>query len=112
MNNKRVEEAARLIGCVLNFECGGVWERLTEYQKEHYRRVAKAALELSDAAAWRPIDTAPRDGTLILVAVKHIECDVVSFWGAGWRETTNGLMLRDKPTHWQPLPAPPSDATP
>lgn len=68
---------------------------------------AKCVLEAADAAAWRPIETAPRDGTLILATVKHIGCDAVSFWGAGWRETTNGLMLRDEPTHWQPLPAPP-----
>ncbi|GBQ36102.1 DUF551 domain-containing protein [Acetobacter fabarum] len=72
---------------------------------------AKAALAAAGAAAWRPIETAPKDGSLILVTVKHIGCDVVSFWGTGWRETTNGLMLRDEPTHWQPLPTPPN-ATP
>ena len=67
------------------------------------------ALSAADASAWRPMSEAPRDGTLMLVSVKHIGCDVVSWWGAGWRETTNGLALRDEPTHWQPLPAPPKD---
>lgn len=105
MNNKRVEEAARLIGCVLNFECGGVWERLTEYQKEHYTRVAKAALELSDAVAWSPIETAPRDGTEIIGYDGSIV--LVSWLNHSWWSDVGATF---HPTHWQPLPAPPSDA--
>ena len=106
MDDKRVEAAAKVIWDSV------VWDAYTDRQQNARGRIVARALAASDAAAWRPIETAPRDGTLILVAVKHIGCDVVSFWGAGWRETTNGLMLRDEPTHWQPLPAPPSDATP
>ncbi|WP_217693729.1 DUF551 domain-containing protein [Novacetimonas hansenii] len=112
MTDPRIEAAAWMIGSVSYSTPGGDWEKLTPYQKEHYRKLAKIALEAADNAAWRPIESAPKDGSLVLVAVKHIGCDVVSFWGAGWRETTNGLMLRDNPTHWQPLPKPPTTYAP
>ena len=107
MDDKRVEAAARVICLELN---GTIFRDADNNEQDEAIFLATASIKASDAAAWQPIETAPRDGTLILVAVKHIGCDVVSFWGAGWRETTNGLMLRDEPTHWQPLPAPPSDA--
>lgn len=77
-----------------------------------FKENARAALAAADAVAWRPIATAPKDETCILVPYKHVGCVVVSFWGAGWRETTNGLMLRDEPTHWQHLPKPPSRKEP
>ncbi|BCZ76012.1 hypothetical protein [Komagataeibacter phage phiKX1] len=58
---------------------------------------------------WRPIETAPKDGTCILVPVKFIGADVVTWWAAAWRETTNGLRLNEAPTHWMPLPNPPEN---
>lgn len=97
---------------VILFETDDYEEYEREYRRACIRREISAAIAAADKAAWRPIVTAPRDGTLILVAVKHIGCDVVSWWGAGWRETTNGLALRDDPTHWQPLPAPPKTEAP
>lgn len=57
---------------------------------------------------WQPIDTAPKDGTQILACFKG-QFDWVIFiahsdksrvWAAGYAS----------PTHWQPLPKPPSDA--
>lgn len=57
---------------------------------------------------WQGIESAPRDGTLILVPVGHGVMDVVSWWGGAWRETANALAIRDEPTHWMPLPTPPA----
>ena len=70
---------------------------------------------------WQPIETAPKDGTKIILGrfVKncqegrspHVEIDfwhrlpVVGYEGFG--------KFNDKywpPTHWMPLPAPPSNA--
>ena len=100
MTDPRIEAAARELKRLFSDD-----ESTTD---DTWIACAKCVMDAADVAAWRPMSEAPKDGTLILVTVKHIGCDVVSFWGAGWRETTNGLMLRDNPTHWQPLPKPPA----
>lgn len=69
-------------------------------------RAAIAAMQ--QAQQWQGIESAPRDGTLILVPVGHGVMDVVSWWGGAWRETANALAIRDEPTHWMPLPTPPA----
>ena len=72
---------------------------------------------------WQPIDTAPRDGTRVLLSNAH------GVWMAEYRPVcTSGyrpdspwfsVMLNhehiprvgrhNKPTHWMPLPEPPSE---
>jgi Protein of unknown function (DUF551) len=64
---------------------------------------------------WQPIDTAPRDGTRILLYDRYErEQDFARFVGA-WGDSPVGYWFaipgayRKRPTHWQPLPAPPKD---
>ena len=56
---------------------------------------------------WQPIETAPKDGTEIILTAQNSEgtwkVDVGCFsagilWDWGWRF---------RPTHWMPLPPPP-----
>lgn len=61
---------------------------------------------------WQPIDTAPRDGTKILVwhpQVQGIALDRQA--GAAVDEWKHGKWWRSypaqQPTHWMPLPGPP-----
>jgi len=61
---------------------------------------------------WQPIETAPKDGTEILIFVDgHRE---VSHFEAGetgwpWVDYSGTSAWRiDLPTHWMPLPAPPA----
>lgn len=69
---------------------------------------------------WKPIDTAPKDGTLILVytASGIVECKYEKFpycedWAHYWHvnvvESYESIYLVDKPTHWMQLPPPPAD---
>lgn len=59
--------------------------------------------------AWRPIDTAPKDGKAFLVWVPENQCTFavvardgkLSIFGGGHRDHIQHA------THWQPLPEPP-----
>jgi len=84
---------------------------------------------LTDSVAldgWQPIETAPRDGTEILIAIgsdyigSAFYADDDSdpypwkfFDRNGIKPLANGIRDdRMGPTHWMPLPAPPSSAKP
>ena len=80
---------------------------------------AMGAREAADALealqGWQDISTAPKDGTQIHVA--KAGCPHV--WKAHWekmkrvpdRWASFAGLVPFKPTHWQPLPAPPEDHT-
>ena len=56
---------------------------------------------------WQPIETAPKDGTDILVYhPEHREQFVCYFLGGLWHYSLD-TALGSNPTHWQPLPTPP-----
>ena len=71
---------------------------------------------------WQPIETAPKDGTLILAAHKRpafqIQKMTVIYWDCGapslnvdgrWRTSMHDI-IGDRFTHWMPLPKPPEAA--
>lgn len=53
---------------------------------------------------WMPIETAPRDGSHVLLWRPYIQ--FVGYWAnAGWCHNAPGLPVMDPaPTHWMPLP--------
>lgn len=60
---------------------------------------------------WQPIETAPKDGTAILVWTGR-RCTCANWsnrqfkrWNNGWDHDRNGFI---DPTHWMPLPEPPA----
>ena len=68
---------------------------------------------------WRPIETAPKgkplfseDGPYVLLGWSGSDHIVIGSYrtygslGAVWRDGYGGAIM--KPTHWMPLPAPPS----
>lgn len=63
---------------------------------------------------WQPIETAPRDGTDIIVYRPNFDGDYIpevgtDYWMTKLIEPTWAKSRRDcQPTHWQPFPAPPS----
>jgi hypothetical protein len=64
---------------------------------------------------WRDIETAPKDGTEVLLFGKALygrEVMKVCWWSnrAAWQiaETVSGATpIFNEPTHWMPLPQPP-----
>lgn len=68
--------------------------------------------------AWQPIETAPKDGTVVLL-MKRGNKVPNRIANGEWRETSSlkkpgfwvWAYLFFEPTHWMPLPAPPKDAT-
>lgn len=68
---------------------------------------------------WQPIETAPKDGTQVLITDGTGLCAVASwedyaaelYDGVGWRDAGDmgwGGTVYHAPTHWMPLPSPPS----
>jgi hypothetical protein len=61
---------------------------------------------------WQPIETAPKDGTRILVWDSYDD-ETVVFWSSSvkdWRLNVAGSYAEDDChtfTHWMPLPEPP-----
>jgi hypothetical protein len=67
-------------------------------------RATRAEAALKEAMAWRPIESAPRDGTLVMFYVPDSKpviarADDYTYSGAYWLHPA---------THWMPLPAPPA----
>ena len=65
---------------------------------------------------WQPIETAPKDGTGLLTYPHYIvthwsvdECRMSSGagWAGKWNEHTDTFAVIT-PTHWVPLPSPPT----
>ena len=68
---------------------------------------------------WQPIETAPKDGTPVILRDEKEECKAAMRWVKShkrWEGQYIGIMgpiriMWDesycKPTHWMPLPEPP-----
>ena len=68
-----------------------------------------AQQERSRDEGWRTIESAPRDGSRVLVwAEQYSAACAAEFNGFhGW--CIHGTPLRHQPSKWQPLPAPPTE---
>ncbi len=83
------------------------WPESTEtgaFMEESYR---KGRMPQSIAmVGWQPIETAPRDGTPIMLGFAGAGVSSGLWWRGGWARgpaEQNDLS----PTHWMPLPEPP-----
>jgi len=110
---------------------GRNWREAFSGQKPNMPWLTKDVTPLFPAPravpAWLPIESAPKDGTDILVMYMHIDTQIVhnAFWlgdedydtdPSGWwtyeHSEVSRLLLDDwmTPTHWMPLPAAPKGA--
>ena len=85
-----------------------------EYDRDAELAEARAALTAAKAGGWLPIETAPKDGTAVLVSEGRF-CSCVEWneefdWWAVDDNKLGPFRLRGAaPTHWQPLPNPPKE---
>jgi hypothetical protein len=72
----------------------------------------KQSAERGEPVAWQPIETAPKDVTLLLYGAKRLEmCVGMSHSRDGWvTDTTSEWASMYPPTHWMPLPPAPGTA--
>jgi hypothetical protein len=59
---------------------------------------------------WQPIETAPKDGRRVIIAIEGCPRAQISEWDvAAWVTIMAGRdWIGHKVTHWMPLPEPPS----
>lgn len=96
----RVEQRVRIAGVCLGYSVGADLVQ----QAETIAAYVNAQRERDAANGWQPIETAPRDGTVVLVHMPSARLpsmcradDLLAnpYWLAG-------------ATHWMPLPSPPN----
>jgi hypothetical protein len=65
---------------------------------------------------WLPIDTAPKDGTAVLIHLSDTGNIIAVYWTGGkfcWKSVEHEtLWCPSIATHWMPLPEPPSEGAP
>jgi len=86
--------------------------------------IASSAITAYLSAMWKPIETAPKDGTRVLIEDRGI---YIAYWSErcafeqfktmpGWQifDCEDGWysVAAEAPTHWMPLPAPPAHSEP
>jgi hypothetical protein len=79
--------------------------------------VRDAAVERLERYGWQPIETAPKDETTIVATrneVGHRSYTLI-FWSivdhewAGYTAEDEKRLVKFQPTHWMPLPEPPTN---
>lgn len=62
---------------------------------------------------WQPIETAPKDELILVGPTKRMGiCAAMNHSRDGWvTETCSDWVSIYTPTHWMPLPAPPTGAS-
>ena len=90
---------------------GFTFDKSNATHKQYCRRVARLVLQTLPPPAgveWRAIETAPKDGTPILVW--DGESSVTCFWckcSQHWALVSENCSEWQDVTHWAPLPQPP-----
>lgn len=107
----RVEAAARAM-CLSRVEYDDlVWNGMSEKDKGFYRETADIMLKAADAAAWRPIESAPKNEKVLLGWYNPDGKWCMSFdmavydWKCG--DYASGEGKHSKATHWQTFPVGP-----
>lgn len=78
-----------------------------ETYRKGFTRYCRAALEAAEAAAWLPIEAAPKDGTYFLGVFFDGFMAVMRYDSCFWQIAYGPQFRQDSLVMWRPLPAPP-----
>jgi len=87
--------------------CGGdIWKPDTRCLD-----CAMTKREETQMSKWQPIETAPKDGSRIIIAIKGCSLSLCAEWsGESWTTIMAGNDWSGrKVRYWQPLPTPPEE---
>ncbi len=100
--------------------CHAIADAVLQSPEVQARMEAYADARVREAQQWQPIETAPKDGTVVMVCNEDGAwiAKYVPIYPSGYRAENPwfSLMLNHNhmrkgkpfgPTHWMPLPAPP-----
>jgi hypothetical protein len=109
----RDECRARIVEGLSEFVDGlaDEWIEVQALVEDYERQITELALGAGPQAGWRDIATAPKDGTMIMVSEPSMPIQrhrIVVWWVHRWLTVPGRITVR--PTHWMPLPNPPSAA--
>jgi len=101
-------------------------KRIENYRNEEYQDDDSYAVDIMEdllkalraasggAQGWQPIATAPKDGTPVLLWWPHWSRQAIVGWVDKFGRWASEIALSEgtDPTHWMPLPVPPTGETP
>ena len=70
--------------------------------------IAGEAADALEAMGWQPIETAPKDGTIVDLLHKDGFRLIDQWWDDEDQSWAAALFRGDDITHWMPLPEPPA----
>lgn len=86
----------------------------TQMRRDRIRALEAENARLRAEREWQPIETAPRDGTLLFLwngkkMQRGFWDKVDCAWVLAFKTTTRRKPVHPAPTHWMPLPNPPTE---
>lgn len=105
-----VERMARALADIM-FKCNDT--RIFSIASQAFTQYQQAqSIPGVKGEGWRPIDEAPKDGTLVDLWVTRFADHPVRYTDMGfrkgeWRDAGGFPLFENIPTHWQPIPQPP-----
>lgn len=104
ISQEQIESAAE---AYYNY-CDAAWTDLDPKARAHYRSRMILALDAFVSHIWRPVGTAPKDGTPVFL-FSHMPGRGDYVWPDRWDPEYQCWRTAPhaEPTHWMPVPPPP-----
>ena len=85
-----------------DFELPFIAERILDHCVDRIKQL--------EAQQWQPIESAPKDGTYVLLLLAKPRNVIQARWSAmGWTDCWCAYVAPYSPTHWMPLPEAPQE---
>jgi len=112
-NRLEFEEWARQAGYWLHTN---PYDEIAKYYDSSDTESAWEAWQAARERQWMPIETAPTDGTWMIIYLETVGRSICAYYSPSSGKLVDTWCGRIdkrcyKPTHWQPLPAPPNPPT-